>query len=96
MADFGTWWWWIGLGMAAGILAFLSTAASAMRNGTAVHELKLRVHQLRLKYMAQMRATEIGDDPHDLPDDIPSLQAYLHAHAPAVDKDEAGARAKAA
>lgn len=82
MSDFGAWWWWIGLAAAAGVLAFLNIIASAIRNGTAVHELKLRVHSLRLKYLAQMRAAEIGDNPHDLPDDIPSLQAYLKANTP--------------
>lgn len=82
MADFGFWWWWIALAAGAGVLAFLGTIASAIRNGTAVHELKLRVHTLRLKYIAQMRASEIGDNPHDLPNDIPSLQAYIKANSP--------------
>lgn len=88
MQDFGSWWWLIGLAAAVGILAVLDTMASAIRNGTAMHELKMRVHRLRLKYQAQLRAMSLGDDPRLLPDDPAELLKYLHSAQPVAEVGE--------
>jgi hypothetical protein len=51
--------------------------ASSIFFSTRTHRLKHEVVRLRAYYTAQMEALALGEDPSEIPEDLPSLIEYL-------------------
>lgn len=60
-----------------GVLACLLTLASCVKHATMRHDLQVRVANLRVTYLAHLKAMELGEDPENLPRDAAGLIAYL-------------------
>lgn len=72
----------------AGAIALSGIAAAAyamavfVRRETRIHLLKIEVAELRIRYLARIKAVRDGGDPADLPTDLESLRLYLLEDAP--------------
>ena len=83
MADFppGLWLALIGA-VACGVIGCGCVLATAMRQQTDLHDLKVRVLNLRISYLAFMKALDESEDPDALRDDPEILARYLRGEIP--------------
>lgn len=65
-----------------GIAALVYALAVFVRRETRIHLLKIEVAELRIRYLARIKAVRDGGDPADLPTDLESLRQYLLEDAP--------------
>jgi len=83
MADFPPGLWLLLIGaVLTGVIGCGCVLATALRQQTDLHDLKVRVLNLRISYLAFMKALNESEDPDALCDDPDILAGYLRGEIP--------------
>ncbi|MBX3364342.1 MAG: hypothetical protein KF866_06200 [Phycisphaeraceae bacterium] len=78
MIDLATIWpWVVGAVALVTVVGMLHTLATSIRESVRLHDLHVRVAALRIKYLAHLKAVELGDDVSTLATDTEGLAEYL-------------------
>ncbi len=69
--------WLVGAICLATGLGVLHVVAASIREAVRKHNLHVEVATLRIKYLAHLKAVEVGDELSELPSDTAGLAEYL-------------------